>query len=670
MVCVIALGGGAPRSAAAEPPLSGSLLSTPPAQPAAKGSSPLGGSLLTAPSPPQPATKQSSPLGGSLLAAPSPATPGASAPSAAPPSASTIFSPSAPPPASPKTAGPANDLSHYREMADKLYKATSSDAALFQQAIGNPELRRRLEQTLKIPLTDERLSALAAHARTEAAYWAAYRRGLAAKAPEAEKPKKVVSEALPPWSIGSALQAPPGPPPPASHANLPGGFLSSIFPIGAETPPPGVSDKPVPLLGVGQLPRRPQPLLEIGNGFLATGPLSQGFELPGGTVWQPRLWVFGTMRSAVQEFYNGKTHYGEWANRLDLFANLQLTGTERLVVGMQPFSHDASGAFSGWQFAPGPSRGKDDLNANVRTLFFEGDLGSTLPILDKKGILPIDFGYTIGRQPLFYQNGMLINDNVTMVGIARNSIQLPHTSNVLVDFVYAWDHVQRPNRPLTLTGQQPSLWGIATSSDVLDATYDIEMLHVSDARAFGDAWYIGGAAIRRIGLLNTALRINSSIADGPETAVSTNGTLLSLETSFNPFRSDDIVYFNPYVAFGNFTQAAKDPIVAGPLGGLGITFAGYGIGTAVAPLSSAAHDVAGFATGYQAFWDAHRRSLTLELGVRENTAPNGSFNAQAIGARFQQAIGQRVLLEFDATFTRQENHNNAFGLRTELDYQF
>jgi hypothetical protein len=196
------------------------------------------------------------------------------------------------------------------------------------------------------------------------------------------------------------------------------------------------------------------------------------------------------------------------------------------------------------------------------------------------------------------------------------------------------------------------------------------MLHVDDARQFGSAWYIGGAAIQRFWLFNTAFRVNSSIADGRATPVSTNGTLVSLETSFNPFRSEDIVYLNPYVAIGNFTQAAKDPVVPGPLGGLGITFAAYGIGTAVSPLDSSANRVAGFTTGYQAFWDAHRRSLTLEFGNRENTGANGSFNAKALGARFQQAIGQRVLFEVDGTYTWQENHNNAFGVRTEFAYQF
>ncbi|HTV88391.1 MAG TPA: hypothetical protein VME41_05185 [Stellaceae bacterium] len=690
---IVALAGaalvGATGAAPAEqPPLGGSLLSGPAAAPAAApASSPLGGSLLSAPAAAPATAPASSPLGGSLLSAPAGSAPGsaplggsllggAAAPgNAAAPSSSLIFTPGAPPPAAaPPAAGPAGDLGHYQEMADKLYKATSSDAETFQQAIGNPQLRQRLQQTLKIPLTDDRLRTMAAHAQAEAAYWAAYRRGIAEQiasaklAPTEEgKPNKQVAASLPFWDVGSFVPsgAEPAAGPPSS-----GGILSAIFPLGERTPFPTVSDQTRPLLGVGTLPLRPAPLLEIGNGFLATGPLSQGFDMPGGAVWQPRLWVFGTMRSALQDFYNGTTHYAEWANRLDLFANLQLTGTERLVVGMQPLNYDESGAFSGVRFAPGATRGIDDVNANIRTLFFEGDLGSTLPDLDKLGILPIDFGYTIGRQPLFYQNGTLINDSVTMVGLARNSIHLPYTSNVLLNAVYAWDHVQRTNRPLTLTGEQPSLWGVTASIDSLHTTYDLEMLHVDDARQFGDAWYIGGSAIQRFWLINTTFRVNSSIADGPATAVSTNGTLVSLETSFNPYRSEDIVYFNPYVAVGNFTQAAQDPIVPGPLGGLGITYAAFGIGTAVSALSSAADNVAGFATGYQAFWDAHRRSLTLEFGDRENIGANGTFDAQAVGARFQQALGQRVLFEVDATYTWRDNHTDAFGLRTEIDYQF
>jgi len=41
------------------------------------------------------------------------------------------------------------------------------------------------------------------------------------------------------------------------------------------------SDEPIPL---ADLPERPNPILELGEPFLGTGTLSQGFTMPGGAV--------------------------------------------------------------------------------------------------------------------------------------------------------------------------------------------------------------------------------------------------------------------------------------------------------------------------------------------------------------------------------------------------
>jgi hypothetical protein len=454
-------------------------------------------------------------------------------------------------------------------------------------------------------------------------------------------------------------------------------WWDNIFPLGDVAPPPSVPTEPAPLLGVGQLPERPPPLVELGSGFLSTGPLTPGFELPGGAVWQPRLWVFGDMTTAVQSFSTGTgQHVNEWANRLDLYGNLQLTGTERILIGLQPLNHDESGGYSGWRFNSntGPGGGQNFTNGNIRTLFLEGDLGSTFPDLDRKGLLPLDFGYTIGRQPLTYQNGELINDSVTAVGLVRNSIHLPYTSNVLISGFYGWDHVQRANRPIIPGQAQPTMEGIDSSTEALSSTFNVDVMRVNDISTYGSTLYVGAADVTAVDLfsstqLNTTLRVNSSIPDGKETAVSTSGTLVSLESSFNPHSSDDLVYFNPYLAIGNFTQAAVDPVNPGPLGGLGILYAAYGIGTAISPLNSAANNAVGFALGYEAFWDRHKRSLTLEYGLRDQTA-HADFTAQGVGARFQQSFAARWLAEIDTTYTWQENHHNAYGARTQLTYQF
>src|SRR5207245_11407232 len=123
--------------------------------------------------------------------------------------------------------------------------------------------------------------------------------------------------------------------------------------------------------------------------FLGPGNIQRGFTVPGGAVWSPSLWVYGTLRSAVQTFNPGNaprtTRTTEWANRLDLFANLQLAATERIVVGFRPVDQNTTPArFSGYQFEPLSSRGfVDAFSATPRTFFFEGELGEIFPRLDK-----------------------------------------------------------------------------------------------------------------------------------------------------------------------------------------------------------------------------------------------------------------------------------------------
>ena len=78
----------------------------------------------------------------------------------------------------PDTGAGLDELRRDRRMADDLYKATTSDAATFEKALATPALRGELEQAMNRALPDETLKAMASHARAEADYWAAYRRGI------------------------------------------------------------------------------------------------------------------------------------------------------------------------------------------------------------------------------------------------------------------------------------------------------------------------------------------------------------------------------------------------------------------------------------------------------------------------------------------------------------
>jgi hypothetical protein len=448
----------------------------------------------------------------------------------------------------------------------------------------------------------------------------------------------------------------------------------NLFPIGDVTRfPAKLREIPTIFFTGDQLPPRPGLPLELGDGFLDTGNLSPGFDMPGGAVWQPRLWVYGDYRSAVQILNSGTAGkpVTEWANRLDAYANLQLTGTERLLVGMHPLDQDQSGRFSGYSYSPTP-HWNNSFDGTISELFFEGDFGSTLPNLDSKGDSPIDFGYSIGRQPLQFQNGIMVNDIVDAVGITRNNIHVPGTSNMRITGIYGWN-LNRPNRPEG--SGRPFITGLDSSTETLDSTIDIDAMYIGDEALYGSEVNFGAALTHRFGLIFSTLRINSSLATSAPTAVSTNGSLISGEFSFTPYNSDDNVYVDPFVAIGNYSSAAQDPMAAGPLSALGILFAGYGygtsygIGTLRTTISSVAQDAVGFATGYQAFYGDHAENVTLELGGRQATTSAG-FDALGLGAQYQHALTQRIMWQVNASGALQESRSAAYALRTEIYVQF
>ncbi len=144
---------------------------------------------------------------------------------------------------------------------------------------------------------------------------------------------------------------------------------------------------------------------------MGNGNLNHGFTLPTGAVWSPDLWVYGTLRSAVQTFDPGGsgTRYTEWANRLDIYGNLYLAPTERVLIGWRPIDQNGT-TYSGYLFEPRSQHGfVDATSATPRTIFFEGQLDEIFPYLDPNDSRNLDYAFAVGRQPLNLQDGLLAN---------------------------------------------------------------------------------------------------------------------------------------------------------------------------------------------------------------------------------------------------------------------
>ncbi len=441
----------------------------------------------------------------------------------------------------------------------------------------------------------------------------------------------------------------------------PGGGL---YPLGDTTEVERISDKYIPFKTIDQIPARPALFSEFGDPFLDTGKLFPGFEVPlTGAVWQPRLWAYYIYRTALQTFDNGvATRETEWANRLDFFANLQLTGTEKIILGLRPLDNNVPRRFTRYTFDGANDGFNNELNLDVETLFFEGDVGSLIPALDRKGVKQVDYGFTVGRQQITFQEGILINDTVDAFGLIRNNIVLPGTSNFRISGMWAWDRLDRSD---TRDGSDPQMFGFFAAADTHKSTFNLDMIYVDDDLDNGDALNVGLSAIQRFGHVGTAFRINSSIAfDQDVPGVAADGTLLSAEVSWHPASSNDIIYVNPFYSWKNYTQAGREAIVGGPLASLGILFASPNLSTYGAEINPFTEDVAGAAIGYQAFWDNNRRNLVLEMAGRKDT--DEGDDAIGIGFQLQQALGRHFQIQLEGFYTVQERRGNASGARLEF----
>ena len=442
-----------------------------------------------------------------------------------------------------------------------------------------------------------------------------------------------------------------------------------------------LSDEHIPLQLEG-FPERPKLLVELGNPYLGTGNIKPGVQLATGAVWQPTLIVFGTLRTGLQSFDSGPTRVSEIATRLDLFANLQLSGTERLVVGLRPFDED--GRFTSYVFDPDSDDaefqrlfGDDDefrqeLNAQIQSLYFEGDFGEIFPDADRQDFGRLDYGFSIGRQPLLFQEGMLINDSIDGVGITRNTLLPKNTSNFRATFFAGVDDVNRTN----VKDEEAELYALLTSTDTRRSTIDADLVYVDADELSGDLAVFGVSAVQRLGRFATSFRVLGSYALDQETAFATDGTLVFGEVSWVPHYTYDHAYFTFFGAVDEFSSAARGPATGGPLGRAGINFAAVGLGSYGAALSSRAREVAGGAFGYQKFFgDDQRRQLLAEVGVRLGLDDQVADEA-AVTVRYQRAVGRRMVLVFDGFGGRREGRfpgeedESLFGGRFEVVYKF
>ena len=432
-----------------------------------------------------------------------------------------------------------------------------------------------------------------------------------------------------------------------------------------------LNDEATEYLSDEALPPRTQPLVEIGPKFLSTGNIAKGFILPTGAVWTPSLWVYGNFRSGLQAYDDGVNDdtTTEFANRLDLFANLQLSGTERIVLGITPLHDRDEGNFSGFiRQNGGDTETINEFNLEIDTLFFEGDLAEIFPKWDYFDSSKNDIGFTIGRQAVTFMDGFLVNDNLDGIGFSKNNIRFPGNANIVNWRTSVFFGLDDVNRNDNVEDEDSTLYAWFNQVDTVKATYNFDVVYV-DGDETGDLLNVGIDTIRRFGKTNATFRAAFSSAIGDETEQSDDGLLLFTELSWVPAYTHDNLYLNGFVAIDNFTSAARGALNGGALGRTGLLFAAQGIGSTPSPLSNRAREAVGAALGYQRFWNDKKTQLTLEVGGRVDTSGDDLTGGDEYGIslRLQDAIGHRSFWQIDGFATDSSlTPGIEYGVRLEL----
>ena len=172
----------------------------------------------------------------------------------------------------------------------------------------------------------------------------------------------------------------------------------------------------------------------------------------------------------------------------------------------------------------------------------------------------------------------------------------------------------------------------------------------------------------RFGALSTSLRLATSLSLGTESDRARRGTVLILELGGSP-GGDDLLYLNTFWALDSFTSAVRDPGAGGPLGPVGLLFDAPDLGRIGSTLDDRARDALGASLGYQRWFDRRRRQVVVEIGGRKETR-GSSRGALGAAIRFQQAMGQHLVLVVDLSVARAERTDTSFGSRLELIVKF
>ena len=421
--------------------------------------------------------------------------------------------------------------------------------------------------------------------------------------------------------------------------------------------------------------RTARPLCEKPLPLYPNGPWPESFEFLGPTnLVQPKFFVYGDYRTAVaQNRQQGNTE-SRWNHRLNLDIDFWITATERFHMFWGPL--DEGQQFTGILFDGGDAEFQERLDGfdeRTDTMYFEGDLGYLVGGL--RGIdAPFDLPFAVGLVPLFFQNGIWLED--AFVGAActlpaKNSPWLDW-SNFDVTFFLGFEELTTP--AFGAASDEADFIGLTTFIERRGGYLEAGWAYVDDVTNDARSYHnIGISYTRRyLNLVSNSVRlIVNEGQEGPRDDRTADGYLVLIENSFltrNPYKV--IPYANLFAGFGNPQSLGR---LQGPLKNTGINFesdllTGYPI------LDDTANNTYGGAFGIDLLGHDYLRQLILELAVLQTFGDNATRNAPgdqyALGIRYQRPLTNALILRADAMYGFLDGADDVSGMRMELRRKF
>ncbi|HTU43271.1 MAG TPA: hypothetical protein VMF10_16300 [Candidatus Aquilonibacter sp.] len=347
----------------------------------------------------------------------------------------------------------------------------------------------------------------------------------------------------------------------------------------------------------------------------------------------PRLDVDGFVRTQILAEQLKAPEYGFdhyfrslLVPEVDLEVNLQLTATQRIHMQFLPLD---GGFARPTQYEIYPGGGW-----TVRTVrdggepaevWYEGEIFNWLAPKDQ---YPLDLNLAIGRFPLSFQNGILMNNIADGFAISKDNIQLFNWSNLNIIYFLTWGETQGGFTAEQQQQERKNLTGIDSDADIGNyfvegdflASYDNPRTIQYPANLNRFFWAL--SVTRSIGEEGFTLRAIGSTGNQSQG----NGQFFSLETTHEFM--DTRPYFNIFGATKNFLTASQQ--FDAPLINEGILLTPDRL-TPTPGLDGSANDEIGGILGVILNPRGHT-TFTPELGYTFDNTSNGN---NQFGAAFQ-----------------------------------